>query len=202
MAADDDRAMSARLKWDSRYADPGYEVPREPLLFLEQRARLLEPGRALCLAAGSGRNALHLAALGFDVTAMDISPVGLGVCELQAKERCLQIELVVADLCNYEPEGDAYDLITMLHYNDPSLFPAIRRSVRKGGHFLFETFSVDHKGHGWGPSDPAHLAQPGDLLDAFASWRLRYFEDGDEDAPDRAPDAKAAIVRLGAQRRG
>lgn len=65
--------------WDSRYAEPGWAFGTEPNDFLREHTRLLPPkGRVLCLAEGEGRNAVHVASLGHDVTAVDISAVGMG----------------------------------------------------------------------------------------------------------------------------
>src|SRR5207244_478667 len=46
----------------------------------------LVPGRALDLGCGPGRNALHLAARGFQVDAVDLSPAAIGWAEERARE--------------------------------------------------------------------------------------------------------------------
>ena len=70
--------MGSMQKWDARYGAHDYVTPTEPVPFLVEKCADLVPGRALCLAAGSGRNAVFLASIGFEVTAVDISGVGLG----------------------------------------------------------------------------------------------------------------------------
>jgi len=57
-----------RRRWDERYRRRRAEPDREPTEFLLRQAASLPPGRALVLAMGEGRHALHLAALGHDVT--------------------------------------------------------------------------------------------------------------------------------------
>ncbi|MCL6299778.1 class I SAM-dependent methyltransferase [Streptomyces kronopolitis] len=65
--------------WDCFYADRSKPVPffaakpDENLVSWLDRG-LLTPGRALDLGCGPGRNALHLAAAGFEVDAVDLSP--------------------------------------------------------------------------------------------------------------------------------
>ena len=192
--------MGSMQKWDARYGAHDYVTPREPAPFLVERCADLVPGRALCLAAGSGRNAVFLASIGFEVTAVDISSVGLGRCEKLAAERQVQVELVVADLQEYEMGHEEYDLICIIHYHNPLLFPRVREAVKQGGHVLFQTFSIDHVGRDWGPRDPVHLARGADLLVAFASWRTRFFEDGEVQHPDQGEGRSAAMVRLFAQK--
>lgn len=65
--------------WDGFYADRSKPVPffvdkpDENLVAYLDRG-LITPGRALDLGCGPGRNALHLASLGFEVDAVDLSP--------------------------------------------------------------------------------------------------------------------------------
>ena len=61
-------------------------------------------GRVLCLAEGEGRNAVYLAGLGYEVTAVDTSTVGLVKAEALAHERGVSIETVNADLADYPIE--------------------------------------------------------------------------------------------------
>ncbi|ROS42061.1 class I SAM-dependent methyltransferase [Amycolatopsis thermoflava] len=63
--------------WDGFYADRdvpfGVDKPDENLVAWIERG-LIPPGRALDVGCGPGRNARYLAAQGFDVDAVDISP--------------------------------------------------------------------------------------------------------------------------------
>src|SRR2546421_13025537 len=65
--------------WDGFYADRDKGVPffvakpDENLVSYLDRG-LITPGRALDLGCGPGRNAIHLAAAGFEVDAVDLSP--------------------------------------------------------------------------------------------------------------------------------
>jgi len=77
--------------WDGFYADRSRQVPffvakpDENLVSYLDRG-LLRPGRALDLGCGPGRNALHLAARGFTVDAVDLSPVAIAWAEERARE--------------------------------------------------------------------------------------------------------------------
>jgi len=61
--------------WNQRYSQEGFAYGREPNDFLRDQAAALNPGEALCLAEGEGRNAVHLARLGHRVSAQDLSSI-------------------------------------------------------------------------------------------------------------------------------
>ena len=84
----------------------------------------IPPGKALDLAAGSGRHSLWLAERGWDVTAVDI-----------AIEDIPGVHCVRADLENHEYRiaPNSWDLIVCWRYWQPDLMPEIARGVRKGG---------------------------------------------------------------------
>ncbi|RAJ70333.1 tellurite resistance protein TehB [Streptomyces sp. Amel2xB2] len=77
--------------WDGFYTDrerpvPFFaERPDENLVSYTERG-LLTPGRALDLGCGPGRNALWLAALGFEVDAVDLSPTAVAWAEERARD--------------------------------------------------------------------------------------------------------------------
>ncbi|MCB0107311.1 MAG: class I SAM-dependent methyltransferase [Caldilineaceae bacterium] len=78
-------------------------------------------GRALDLGCGQGRDALLLAAAGFQVTAIDISKVGVRQMLSEAKERHLSINGIVADIYTVDLEH-TYDLIlfnSIFHFETP-----------------------------------------------------------------------------------
>jgi len=121
LAADDSTAE----RWDARYSRAeSFVYGSEPVRFLVEQMPVLAraKGRALCLAAGEGRNAVYLAQQGFDVIAVDISAVGLEKCRGLAQQRGVEVETVVADLTTFDLGVEAYDLITDFYYYQPDLF--------------------------------------------------------------------------------
>ena len=63
--------------WDERYAVAEFVYGKEPNAFLAEHCDKLPKGKVLSLAEGEGRNAVFLAAQGYEVTAVDASLVGL-----------------------------------------------------------------------------------------------------------------------------
>jgi SAM-dependent methyltransferase len=93
--------MSSPAMWNERFGLPEYAYGKAPNVFVAEEAWRIPRGAVLCLAEGEGRNAVHLAALGHDVTAVDLSPAGLGKAEALARERGVSLTLVEADLAEY-----------------------------------------------------------------------------------------------------
>lgn len=94
------KALSAKERWNARYLAAAQKEKRPEPFVCDCVSRLKHVGRALDVAAGTGRHALWLASLGFQVWAVDVSDVGLGRCRRLAEERSLadRIEVVVRDL--------------------------------------------------------------------------------------------------------
>jgi SAM-dependent methyltransferase len=84
----------------------------------------LPPGKALDLAAGSGRHSRWLAERGWDVTAIDI-----------VVENVPGVQYIRADLeyHEYRIAPGAWDLIVCWLYWQPDLLVEIARGVRTGG---------------------------------------------------------------------
>jgi SAM-dependent methyltransferase len=174
----------ARERWDRRYAESGDSAPaRAPSEWLAENEDLLRahagPGRrALDVAAGSGRNALYLAELGFEVEAVDISEVGLARLRAAADERGLPVHTRVADLESDGLGPGAYELVVNLNYLQRDLFDPLRAALAPGGLLLFETFGPAHLAELGKRVSPEFVLGPGELRDAFAALRIVRYAEG------------------------
>lgn len=81
-------------KWDTRYNTEDYVFGKRPNRFLMDCVTGLAPGNALCLGEGEGHNAAYLASLGWEVTAVDISPYGIEKAQLLARQRGVKITTI------------------------------------------------------------------------------------------------------------
>jgi SAM-dependent methyltransferase len=141
--------------WDERYASPDYVYGTEPNDFLAAVASRIPAGRVLSLADGEGRNGVYLASLGYHVTSMDASPVGLAKARRLAALRGVPLTTVVADLADYLIAPGAWEGIVSIFCHLP---PPLRRRVHEqvvrglvpGGLFVLEAYSVRQLGFGTG----------------------------------------------------
>src|SRR6185312_15171300 len=136
----------------------------------------LPPGDAVDLAAGEGRHALWLAELGWRVTAVDFSGVGLA----RGRERPggERITWVTADVTTWSAPPASVDLVLVayLHLAEEDTVDVLTRAVgwlRPGGRLLVLGHDVANIEHGvGGPQEPAilhsveRLAPVAALLDA------------------------------------
>jgi len=107
----------------------------------------MEPGSALDIAAGEGRNSLWLVEQGWTVRATDFSPVALARLRERAQslspEQQRRLSWEVADATGWimRSERDAYDLVLVCYLHLPPVgwAKALRGAVartRPGGHTL------------------------------------------------------------------
>jgi len=193
-------ANSSQKKWEARYAAPDYQPDASPEPFLVEQCDHTHSGRALCLAAGGGRNAVYLAERGWEVTAVDISARGLTWCRELAERQKVKLTILQTDLLAFDMGEERYDLITSFYYYQPELFPRIKNALCPGGQFILQTFSSDQIRFGGGPRNPAHLVEPNALLHAFSDFRIRRYEDVVGERSIRGKTQPAALVRLLAEK--
>ncbi|UUZ61585.1 class I SAM-dependent methyltransferase [Nocardioides sp. B-3] len=140
---------------------------RGPNQFIETECADLTPGRAVDLACGEGRNAIWLASLGWDVTAVDFSQVAIDKGRTLAGD--LPVDWVCADATTWT--GSDLDLAVVAYFQVPA---ALRRtamwnvvsSLRPGGTLARVAHDSSNLTEGTGgPQDPAVLMTASDILD-------------------------------------
>lgn len=154
----------------------------EPNEFLQQIAPSLAPGLALDLACGSGREAVYLAHLGWQVVATDRLPDALERGrDLQARYApdAPPIQWLQADLeADWQPDGQ-FDLITCFFFLHRPLIRRISEWLRAGGHFIMETFTEIHRTHFGRPAPESRVLRSGELSTLLPSdMTVRISEEG------------------------
>jgi ubiquinone/menaquinone biosynthesis C-methylase UbiE len=96
------------------------------------------------LCEGEGRNAVHLAQLGFEVTAVDFSRVGLQKAKALADQHKVSMQYIVADLKDFELEDNAWDLVVSVFAQPDAavrqrLYEQLSSSLKPGGAFILES---------------------------------------------------------------
>ncbi|HVN41427.1 MAG TPA: class I SAM-dependent methyltransferase [Steroidobacteraceae bacterium] len=194
--------------WDERYGVEEYYYGVEPNDFLREQSGMLPRGReVLCLGEGEGRNAVFLAALGFTVTAVDQSPVGLGKARALAGSRGVRIDTVVADLANWALGSSRWGGIVSIWCHLPRTLRArvhreVATALEPGGVFILEAYTpAQLKFRTGGPTDPALMPTLEDLREELAGLELvvgheceRVIHEG------RGHDGLSATVQVVARR--
>lgn len=187
-------SLDDQSRWDRQYGqNSGSETPAAFLQeIFDSNCWEIAPGQALDIACGSGRNAVFLAARGFQVTAVDISPIGLEQAARRAREKSLSISWQQADLESLPLPQTTYDLILNINYLQRSLVPQIKSALKAGGFIIFETFLIDQQtiGHS---NNPSYLLAHNELLDHFHGFRVLYYREG-KCADNGEPAFRASLL--------
>jgi len=182
-----------RDKWERRYAEGSYTARTHPTRLLAEWLPRLAPGRALDLACGAGRNALHLALAGYRVDAMDISSVALERGRGKAAELGVEVNWINVDLDNVELVPEGYDVVVVTRYVNRRLTDALTRSLRDGGHLVYEQHFLTERDVD-GPRSRSFRLRPNELLEMFRALRVLYYREDLLTDPDGRTMALAQLV--------
>ena len=179
---------SDRIKWNRRFESEDAYLGQNPSPFLNREIetiKKLAPGkRALDIACGEGRNCVFLARHGFEVTALDISDVGLGKAARWAEREGLSIDFQVVDLDDYHFTGQ-FDLFINFNFLLRDLIPHEMVALTPGGLLIIDTILdspqllASHK-------NPAFFLHHGELEQIFSQFPgsiLFKEEQTDDDMP-------------------
>ena len=170
-----------RIKWDAKYLEK--PIRTDPSGIVTKYWHLAQPGKALDIASGNGRNSIYLAKKGFVVDAVDISTVASD----HLVGRHPNIRVLCADLDNWKIPQNQYDLIINIRFLDRNLFPQIQAGLKAGGILIFESFLN-------GKTDKYCLLT-NELLHAFGKFRIIFYEEK-KTAPGEKYDQMASFVAL------
>lgn len=168
--ADEDRA-----RWDARWSRAS-EGRAAPAWLDELDDELPRRGRALDVAAGTGRVALWMAARGLVASAVDVSPVGLAIAADAACAAGLALETIALDLEAAPLPDGPFHLIACFHYRQPALFAAMRKRLAPGGVLVAELATVQNLERHARPSR-RWLAEPNELLAAAEGLFVAYYRE-------------------------
>ncbi|MEO5873503.1 MAG: class I SAM-dependent methyltransferase [Streptosporangiaceae bacterium] len=188
-------------EWDRRYAAQELLWSATPNQFVEAEFTGARPGRALDLACGEGRNAGWLAGLGWQVTAVDFSPVAVdrGRATVADTAADTAIEWIVADLTSWPIPEDAYDAVIVAYLHLPqtdmaAILGRATRALRPGGVLLF--VGHDRSNTVGGPQDPRILHTPATVAGSLAGLEITRAESVPREVGDRfATDTLVRAVR-------
>ncbi|HET7690937.1 MAG TPA: class I SAM-dependent methyltransferase [Nocardioidaceae bacterium] len=155
--------------WDERYAAAPLVWSAGPNQFVASELGELTPGRAVDLACGEGRNAIWLAARGWEVTAVDFSAVAVEKArQLGADGPGADVEWVVADALTWTGAGFGLAVLAYLQLPADERRTAVRNvwsALVPGGHLLVVAHDSTNLTEGTGgPQDASVLYTADDVL--------------------------------------
>lgn len=191
-----------REAWNSRYAAAADLVwSAEPNRLFAAEVEALAAGRALDLACGEGRNAIWLAERGWEVTAVDYAEVALERARRIAAQRGVDVRLVHADLLDYLPEPESFDLVAVLYLQIPAderrlVLGRAAAAVAQNGTFLLIGHDLLNLTEGTGgPKDASVLYTPEDVVSDLAGLTVERAERTLRDVEGAERPAIDVVVR-------
>jgi len=173
-----------------------------PNAFLVEVMKGIRPvGRALDVGAGMGRNAIHLAGLGWDVTGIDLSAQGLAVMAANARKAGLKVLTVKTSYEDFDFGQERWDLVAMIlswaPIEDAAFLNRLKASIRPGGHLVFEHV-VQRSADPFPPG--VHAPAAGALREMFRDFEILIYRELDDYGDWGGPPTPH--VRMLARKRG
>lgn len=120
---------------------------REHSISLAEAIRDIQPGKALDVAMGEGRNTLFLARNGWETTGFDIADVALDSVRARAARENLNVEILTSSYEAFDFGSAKWDLIAVLYSDaicggccayDEEFISTVKRALKPGGRFVYE----------------------------------------------------------------
>lgn len=187
---------SAQEVWNELYAQrEGREYQFNK--FLAETVKGKQPGKALDIGMGQGRNALFLAALGWEVTGFDISEVAVRQARETAQKRGLKLEASVGDVDKFDYGKQRWDLVVGMYMHQYVTRNAkkIVDSLKPGGILVIEAIHRDINRDNLQGERYGHHSN--ELPKVFGRLRVLYYEDTVAPADwEKSGGKPVPIVRL------
>ncbi len=152
-----------------------------PNAFLVEVMKGITTGdQALDVGAGMGRNAIHLAGLGWDVTGIDLSAKGLDVMQATAEKAGLTVRTIKTSYEDFDFGRNQWDLVVMIlswaPVEETGFLARLKASIRSGGYVVFEHVIQ-------APENPfppgVHALAPGELRELFKDFEILIYQEID-----------------------
>jgi SAM-dependent methyltransferase len=193
------RSDGWRVMFNNIYASGSAGFSTTPNTLLMATVEERNPGRALDVGMGEGRNAVFLALKGWDVTSFEISDEGVAIAQRNAKAAGVNIKTLSESNATFDFGQAQWDIIIATYVPFPlttaDYVQRLGRSLTPGGLVVVESFASAANASFRRPVD----IDPTDLRRAFDSFRILHFEDTVA-VPDWTRE-KTRLVRLVAEYR-
>jgi 2-polyprenyl-3-methyl-5-hydroxy-6-metoxy-1,4-benzoquinol methylase len=161
-----------RVRWNkSLIKDSTYLFNKQPNALLVEVIKNRNPGTALDIGMGQGRNSLYLARNGWKVTGFDIADEAVAFAKKQAEKEKLAINAVLSSREDFDFGTKRWDLITYIYEGcmDEQLIKKIENSLKPHGLVVFEFF---HRDAGIKMSRPAFGCESNTIMQLFQLVKL------------------------------
>ncbi|MBE0413165.1 cyclopropane-fatty-acyl-phospholipid synthase family protein [Yoonia sp.] len=166
--------------WEERYREnDGYLFGTEPAGVLSDNPWLILPGQSvLCVADGEGRNSVHLARAGMQVTAFDTAATAVTRANALATDAGVQVDARVSAWDDWDWSRQ-FDMVVaiFIQFANPAFrarqFVDMQRALRPGGRIVLHGYRPEQVGRGTGgPPHIENMYAAAELTAAFGGWQI------------------------------
>jgi 2-polyprenyl-3-methyl-5-hydroxy-6-metoxy-1,4-benzoquinol methylase len=163
-----------RVRWNTNLTkDSTYLFSKQPNALLVEIVGNQQPGTALDVGMGQGRNSLYLARKGWQVIGFDIADEAIALAKKQAAEESLSLTTILSSREAFDFGTARWDLITYIYEGclDYEIANKIKASLKPNGIVVFEFF---HREAGIKMGRPAFGCETNTIKQLFQ--RIQGFE--------------------------
>ncbi len=192
--------------WEERYKNTeGYLFGKAPAQFLLDNPGWVKSGQdVLVVADGEGRNSVHLAGLGANVTAFDLSPTAVARASDLAAERGFKVNFNQSEWDSWDWDAPAYDLVVaiFIQFAGPSergkQFANIKQAVKPGGVLMLHGYRPEQIELGTGGPPFVENMYTDEILGKyFGNWQIERLASYERDVQEgRGHSGKSALIDL------
>lgn len=183
--------------YDKIYSENKAAFGTEPVPLVVKILDYIKSGKTIEFGAGEGRNSLFLASKGFQVTAIDISPIAIKKIGERATVEKIILKTEIANMTQFEFSDD-YDLIIStftLHHiargKAIEFVQKIKQHTKFGGFNLITSFTKNGDFYKLNPNTNKFYLSENELKNLYQDWDvMNYFEKGSK-ALAKNPDGTA-----------
>lgn len=195
-------------KWDERYSGNENYYGDLPNDHLKENINLFtKHSQILSLGEGEGRNALFLLKHGHQVTATDLSEVGLNKLKSNAMQLGFNVTTVVGDLNDFEFGKDKWDGIISIWCHLPKelrhkIHKKVIESLKPGGIFILEAYTPEQLKYKTGGPPVADLMMTaGELQSELSGLKILKLEEKIRDVFEgKGHHGTSSVVQLVARK--
>jgi SAM-dependent methyltransferase len=183
--------------WDERFASGSYPDDPDPSPVLQRYVESFPEGRALDIAAGTGRNAVFLAEQGYEVDALDQSREGLRIARETAAERGVadRLQCIQADAQEYAFPESTYAAVTISFYRAVDQFPDVKEALAPGGVLFVQHHLRSDDDYEVGPSTDRYRFASNELLHACLDLTVLHYSETTEVREDGRSQVAQVVAR-------
>lgn len=192
--------------WNERYEQSDYVYGKGANSFFTDQLAKLPTGKLLLPAEGEGRNAVHAALNGWEVTAFDFSEEGKNKALELAKEHDARINYRLLNASDFHAV-ESYDAIALIfaHFAGEEriqLFKELEKSLAPNGYLIMEVFSKNQLGNkSGGPKDIDLLYSKNEIRQLLPTLIITVLEELNTELHEGAfHQGEADVIRAVAQK--